>query len=1733
MAAVEDNYDNEREEEEEDADEQDGSSSSELAELEGEAKTEDEYPWRKGRLSTAQHGLKKFDRLFNPEVKQIILKSEAKLVEMMNELVEQVNRVQNCWESTDSNLGENIRKALLAINKISDSVIISLKTPNITEFFGRVFEYLKGTPGNAIVCLRILSILSRTHFDCLDLSRVEAVLNKPEYLQFLVDDVLEASVAKDTDLRIGQEALKKCFKTLLIITSRVNSVFAKNFGALKEIIYKKRLDFYSKKGLNFRMNFVPYKRLEKEDTDFVTFELQCAQNTDTKLSNDQTAFFYGHLIKNKNFKPSETEVQRIVRDASDLVFSIAKKPPRLQKAIINRMAGLLANLIFKPQLTEDELSLIINATIGFFDTIVDEFHPKTAFSMKKVYYQFLVQFFLTHYVREAKKCKKKSPETYAKIRDTFHPVLRKIMNFSIFDKFIGAFEKGIMALCYLDKEYFVDYLLNKIRFSFDFEEFRKAEVIKILSSIAEIYSGDAVLSNHLLWIIPKLLGELSNSAEAKKVEETGAVIASILENFVGLEGLKEKSHLLALRDDIDEAAIRYLDFYLSKADTYTMRKDALRIVATVSEFTNKKVREKLLQLIRQGFSKVSTDNVQNFLSVGYRLYPKEFDEELTAWIKKKVLNETEAYALNTLTFGPSLSILGLQSPLTVKLSSGNETTLKDQSKVLRGVMQLSYLVSEDLLRLSTSALAMIADHDNDEVSKDGIISLGSVFNEVLAKISNLVSVSKIKETTTSKDGCSCLIWEIPELSHTERLKKLVQAFLFEQFSEAYRQLDIAGKRETSGDAIPQLYRDTLAEKSQDEAAVEQADRASVKKIVITLRLIALLFKGQWVRSAYLNSFLLQKLFTELKQKCLAYFAKSGTFKNPKLRDCYLSLLITNIRVSNLALEGEEVYKLYLKAMQGYYAYFDEIDSSFRIIMMEMILNNYLTFYGYFFSHENFDFDSLAGSSTTIEVEPHKTWLFGGHLEQTFVKQALDELLENSVFFPLEGMHLILQKEIKKHLDRWMIIEESSLREKLLGPMLRIMAIEQGSSEKYSATSQHVREAVYLFMSKIYIEESQTVEDLLELAKVIAVKSDFSKVQSLYFQFTNYLLLSSALSLDSKWRADFGSLNRELRSKDDSSLTLADLIQYSVKLLLTYKTWTVEDRAEFCITCLNGAASKNINKRIVFMSMLFFLNRLMKKTDWSEDKIVIYNEKFVDGNGILTPQKTQEIFQQIKYNIGFSSTESSQLTEDEKRELSILSPSCFPGQASQYLTLPFEVLQYKRTENTVAEFRNILQKSDLQEQLESSFLDFLKIAIMEYSDSVEESNLSVKYSYAEYMVSIEKKGAINRESLILVTFKQASLFFGVNAVRRIMKKLDEEVQDKNSDYKKVVLIMYCSLLSSSNGFNDEEFEELLVYGRELLVPLMNSINAKHLQTLMVYLFVSLKSSLNFARMKTFYDTIIEEMKASAPENKSYYLNILVFQVSTSALMLTDSTHQAFSELAPSVDLNDLNNVRTLAKFYGTILAVRYQASFSLNFQPAATEERLNTELTLLALNDKGSTVGQFIEFLRRVKNSKLLTRMECLKSLLMLFHIKGVDKQNYEFMEELISIIFTLDPNEDLGISQLVAASHKVIEQMRNEIWLTPDVRDRFLTYLSTTYDGIQSVDCLKSLIKMIRRGVGTSITPALHDLLFKVARDSRVTLREAIDSLYRHDVFSCLSNRVMYAFAKDLFRQVDTAVAEK
>lgn len=168
------------------------------------------------------------------------------------------------------------------------------------------------------------------------------------------------------------------------------------------------------------------------------------------------------------------------------------------------------------------------------------------------------------------------------------------------------------------------------------------------------------------------------------------------------------------------------------------------------------------------------------------------------------------------------------------------------------------------------------------------------------------------------------------------------------------------------------------------------------------------------------------------------------------------------------------------------------------------------------------------------------------------------------------------------------------------------------------------------------------------------------MQSTVFKITNYLLVNTTLPDQNSWSSNLKAEIESFDSKSDQNITLLDLIHFITKSLVTYESWTVEIRARFMQVVLKGISSKDINKRIVFMSVLLFMNRLLRQMDYVEERFAIDYKPFLNQNGLADLDTVAKAYQSIKTKLGYSTKASPSLTEAQQAEIDKLDVSMYPS-----------------------------------------------------------------------------------------------------------------------------------------------------------------------------------------------------------------------------------------------------------------------------------------------------------------------------------------------------------------------------------------------------------------------------------------------------------------------------------------
>ena len=1631
------------------------------------------------------------------------------------------------------------------VKLLGNQFLVSLSKKNIGQLVAKIFEYILDFKLNLNLSTQIMTVLNLSVGSYLDLSAVEQVVSRESYFKFIEEEFIENIYQKESDLRVGNDPLNQFRNLFLGTVQKINKVFISKFEHIHTYLKMRRFSFFRPERLAIPKIFIPFNLLPEEHTSVVRFELEELLRTDCKISSVTIITIFAQLARNKNFKVDHWFVKTIINQLERVPSELAKSNKRKQFREIKRVACLLSSILLNNTNGQETTDLILSYIVGYFDTITDGFHQKTPVNISKLYNQILFTRFLYSYSIHSYYLKKNHNEKYQSIRSKLHPVLKKMINFAIFDK-VDGLKKALIGLCYLEREDFLDYILTKIQFSFGFEEFAKKQVIEILDSMTDIVPTDEKYSHHLQWILPSLLKELENSNQEQFTKILGC-FASIFEIFIDINKVEGCSHLKRMQDSIDEAAIILFDTAMKKGESFSLDQNLISTLFLMNDYVSKKLKEKILELVKKGFENINPTTSEILLSRCLRFYPAETELALESCLVNKCLNKSndEKISIDSLTLSPILRSFGV-TEVPYSLSSTNEATLNRQLRLVRPVATSCIQVSDKLFNLVLTFVCLAFESQYESVVNSAALFFESIREGFLPKT---ISYSSNLVARVSADPHQSIKIIIPDIDQKEKITKLAQNFIYHSVSISDKLMrDILKdnlKPEDPRSKVVELFEQTLTEKEQAEVAIVEISN----KLIGSVKIVLSLFDGYWTQYSSLRSPKLASVIDEFRGRFVDFCVRSKAFTNHKIRSLFSSFCINKQNASFLDYSKTAQFDSIAKSFCDLRPYIKFIDNSSKRRFVQHYIQGILKVLSYFHPESLPDLETVdvakilpsyeAANRALPKYTPDKMWLFSK--ENTEKRQKIQtELISLSfTIFPYVSGRGI-KNLFNLYKQSWILLEENNIREYLLEPLLLVIQIEQSNQERYSKTAIIIENTVSIVMKQISLQSETTASTILQLVDAFAQKGTFSLISGSFLNLTNYLTANTFLLANNSWVADLEKNLEELEQKKDSDLTLLKFISSITRITLNYRHWSTKFRARYFLALIEKIGSKDINKKIVAMSQMVFFNRLMKATDYIEKKVRVDLNIIEDREGLISVQSTHNFFTEIRRRVGFGKDfiETPGISAQQLAAFDQISTESYPlvnnDPSLQYM--PFEAHSFDCKEETVKEVRSMISTEKTIERLEGIFVEFIKQAISEYSESVEDKNLTIKYHYVENYVDTKGNRTFGRESLIYGTMRLVNLMLGYESSARVVERLEREVEEKNSDYKKVILINLCACIGGSIAYSDEEFKLLAVRASKTIQPLMNQISIKHMDTFWLYCAIAFKSSTNFKRIKIFFDEVEAAMRRESNQDRGYWILTLLFENTVTNNLTSDRLIRLIKDDIPLLDTDELKNISTLSKYYMTILSNRYLRSTSLKHSSShiLSEDTPDNEIFRPCLLFEGIDILEnFKNFISDIKSKRIIMRLEVAKLMAGLLAYKNIDDQNLEVMKGLTSVILTLDTNEDHGISILVQGVHKVIDHVRMRVSGSEKVQDKVLSFLIESYQNVTSIECSKSLLKFVRPFVGSAISPVLESFISRLARDQRINMRDSIDSTMRYDIFSRLSNEVIYSYAKKLFKSIDSTLSEK
>jgi hypothetical protein len=497
-----------------------------------------------------------------------------------------------------------------------------------------VFEYLLNFDFNLGISAKILHITNQLKFRAFDLQYVEQMFKLKKGMDTLFWKVFERSIYQMSNTKIAQDVKNYAIKSWLKLISKINYVFRNDFKALYKYLDDNNLKYLDENGVQFSYYFIPVKHLDKRNFSILINELMFFRASDIKLKSKASVAFFVRAVKNKNFECTPDVLERICYDVRNIFTEIRWDSDQNADMYLAYVGYILAHILFSRGSNKDEFMTTVERVKGYFESVVDLFHPMTPRGFNYYCYKKTFSNFVGTYCKQFKKYTGSSTIDVEYIRNQMHPVIKRILNFATLSFYWDGLDEAIVDVCCLDTDYFLSGIMSKIQMGYDMEEFRKEDLLRSIKNVSPLLRTEKTC-HYLKWVIPTLIKQMETSDSENLQVVTNALI-SMFQNFIKINETNH-DHLKEMREMVVSSAIRVLKFYYDKGDTFEIEPSYLEVICAMSSRCKEALFEIVKNAVKDNFFRVKPKVGQMYVNALYLAMPERTTALITDWIRDKVI----------------------------------------------------------------------------------------------------------------------------------------------------------------------------------------------------------------------------------------------------------------------------------------------------------------------------------------------------------------------------------------------------------------------------------------------------------------------------------------------------------------------------------------------------------------------------------------------------------------------------------------------------------------------------------------------------------------------------------------------------------------------------------------------------------------------------------------------------------------------------------------------------------------------------------------------------------------------------------------------------------------------------------------------------------------------------------------------------------------------------------------
>lgn len=455
-------------------------------------------------------------------------------------------------------------------------------------------------------------------------------------------------------------------------------------------------------------------------------------------------------------------------------------------------------------------------------------------------------------------------------------------------------------------------MLDKIKFGIEEDELNKKSLFFNLASLAPIVCEHESLCQNLYWIVPKSLGRLRETSDSDEIFNIYKTLNNIFEFFIGVEDSDLYPHLLEIKDDIEEAAVRLFSDFIKKGDTFKINDKHLGIILSLGSYVLDKCWEKFEDEFKGSCDNLSAFNIQMLISHMFRLRKDQTEELVEKWMDKTVWKKIKSpRSSDEFKLGITLKIFGIDE-IEYGLRSDNENILIKYIAIVSAISRHAIDCSKSTLTNTIKFFALCFENPQNRISANSIAAMNLYFNNLAFSISGIPGKAAVKETV--KSGSS----KIPNVDfkfpHAEKPEKVELMFkgwvlgLFETCESLMKQILSADSLEEtnySKERVVEIYSHSVKQEGEEATAESIILNPLVDSFSKVMSLLTGFLQNDYTTYQLLNSPNFISFCKSFKKKVFYFLLKSKLFELDKIKRNIYGLFSVDVETLNIFINGSK------------------------------------------------------------------------------------------------------------------------------------------------------------------------------------------------------------------------------------------------------------------------------------------------------------------------------------------------------------------------------------------------------------------------------------------------------------------------------------------------------------------------------------------------------------------------------------------------------------------------------------------------------------------------------------------------------------------------------------------------------------------------------------------------------------------------------------------------------------